>query len=137
MSTVKELRATAKELGITGVWDMNKSQLEAAIKTLQLKPKLNPAGNVPWAKKFYFIQPDAVNEDDLAKAPRQVRQIVRTMLAENITDESTAMQGGPIVDKAREHGLESNIRSAALFAYYVKNQKKGRVNLEQYGVVAA
>lgn len=132
MANLKELRAQAKELNITGAWDMNKAKLEKAISKLNMKPKTNAAGNQPWKRKLYYIDTAMVkvHADALIKAPRQVREIIDAMVKSEYTDADNTRDGTSIVDRAKELGLQSKIASANLFAYY-------RKKMENLGLVFA
>lgn len=124
MTNLKELRTQAKTLNITGAWDMNKAKLEKAIKTLQMKPKTNAAGNQPWQKKLYYVDAkfhaNLENAVVISKAPKQVRDMLTSMLESNTTNVNSARDGTAICNRAKEHGLTSKIPSPNLFAYYRK-----------------
>lgn len=92
---------------------------------------VNKSGNMPYRRKPYFLDLDLyeqVNDEQLGKAPNQVRLILRAMENLGITDEDSAMIGKNIVDEAKNAGfISTSIPSANLFAYY-------RRELERFGV---
>lgn len=79
----------------------------------------NLSGNVPYRRKFYFLDTSKVNDEALDAAPNQVKLIIKAMHNLGITSPEAAAQGGPIVERAIESGyLQTKIAPAALFAYY-------------------
>lgn len=92
---------------------------------------VNKSGNVPYRRKPYFLDLDLyeqASDEQLGKAPNQVRLILRAMENLGITDEDSAMIGKDIVDEAKNAGfISTSIPSANLFAYY-------RRELERFGV---
>ena len=117
--------------------ELNELPVRPAIVEEQPKPKtvrVNKSGNVPYKQKPYFLDIEAYESDDekfqvaLAKAPNQVRLILKCMAEQNIVDYDSAMIGREIVDLAKKMGyLNTTIPSANLFAYY-------RRELEKFGV---
>lgn len=126
---VEEAAAPAEEL--------NELPVRPAIVEEQPKPKtarVNKSGNIPYKQKPYFLDIEAYESDDekfqvaLAKAPNQVRLILKCMAEQNVVDHGSAMIGREIVDMAKNMGyLNTTIPSANLFAYY-------RRELEKFGV---
>lgn len=99
----------------------------------------NLSGNAPFRKKFYFLSEEfsdleAASEeyrDAVAAAPNQVKLILRYMREFDVTSAEEAMQGGHIVEDAKNRSyIQSKIPSPNLFAYY-------RRVLEALGVTQA
>lgn len=108
-------------------------------KGLVVREGKNLSGNTPFRKKFYYLNPEYADLDNVSEtyeqaleaAPNQVKLILRYMREFNITDPDQAMQGKPIVDEAKTRSyIQSKIPSANLFAYY-------RRVLEALGVTEA
>lgn len=125
LEEVEEAAAPAEEL--------NELPVRPAIveeEPKQKKAYVNKSGNVPYKQKPYFLDMETYNQsaEALAKAPNQVKLILKCMAEAGIVDYDAAMIGREIVDLAKKNGyLTTTIPSANLFAYY-------RRELEKYGV---
>lgn len=87
----------------------------------------NLSMNVPFRRKFYFLDPAYADEKNwsdgyrqaVEAAPNQVKLILKFMRTYHITDVDTSEQGVTIVSLAIEAGMISTkIPPANLFAYY-------------------
>jgi len=136
--TAKELLARAKDLGISGRHNLNKDELETAVRQREMIAKTKPQRrlvkntNVPWRRKFYFIDVDRYEEmqEHVKKSPTQVQLILKSMLVEGTASPDTAEQGLTICSSAIKNGLRTKIEPHVLFAYY-------RKEMENLGLVFA
>lgn len=99
----------------------------------------NLSGNVPFREKYYYLDSKVSAEKDWtpeykeleAKAPMQVRLILKSMRKAKTTRFDSAKRGGMIVQRAIDDGLlATKIPAENLFAYY-------RRVLESLGVIHA
>lgn len=134
-----ELLARAKNLGITGRHDMTKDELEVAVAQREAiskaKPKRNLVKNtnVPWRRKFYYVDIDnyEMTSEQRSKAPAQVQLLLKYMVDNQMTSSEAAEQGVTIASSAINSGyVKSKIDAPVLFAYY-------RVEMEALGLVFA
>jgi hypothetical protein len=136
--TTKELLARAKDLGITGRHDMTKEDLETAVRQKEMIKQTKPTRNlvkrtnIPWRRKFYFLDMDnyLAREDAVKKAPTQVQLILKSMVARETTSVDNSEMGDMICQNAIADGLKTKITPRVLYAYYART-------LEDLGVVFA
>lgn len=137
--TKNELLARAKELGIKGRHDMTVEDLRTAVAQrdaiAQNKPakKLIKNTNIPWRRKFYFLDVEAYeeNREKLKKSASQVQLMLKYMYDYNVTSVNEAAQGKDIASAAIAKGyIKTKIEPHVLFAYY-------RSTMERYGLVFA
>lgn len=114
------LAVQAKEFGIKGWNKMKTPDLEQAVKRAQsaANRKGNKSGNVPWQRKFYFVNPDAVDHPEFSKAPNQVQLILKAAIAAGYVDAEHSAQGAVLAGEAISQGMSTKIDPAVLFAYY-------------------
>lgn len=128
----------AKTLGITGRHDMSKEDLETAVRQREMivatKPKKNlvKRTNIPWRKKFYYLDLDRYSEmsDAVKKSATQVQLILKSMADHKLTDPEASEMGVTICSKAIADGMKTKIEPHVLFAYY-------RSTMEDLGLVFA
>ena len=128
----------AKALGITGRHDLTKEELETAVRQREMidatKPKKNlvKRTNIPWRRKFYFLDLDRYNEQSEAvkKSATQVQLILKSMITHGLTSEGSSEMGATICSKAIADGMQTKIMPNVLFAYY-------RSEMEHLGLVFA
>lgn len=126
------LVARAKELGIKGWNKMKTDVLADTVAKIDRKAsrKGNRSGNVPWRNKFYFVPETVVEHEGFAKAPNQVKLMLKAAIAAGIVDKEHSVRGIDIAQAAINDGMATKIEPAILFAYY-------RRRMEQLGLVFA
>lgn len=129
--TKKLLLARARELHIVGRDKMNVETLTAKIEEIEnartevaaerRRKKVSHARrNRPWLFKLYRVNPERAAEAlATKKMPKQVRSMIEAMLDAGFTDEEHAVIGEQIANAAKERGLNTPMKSAALAAYYI------------------
>lgn len=98
------------------------------VKTKKPRRIFSQYKNKPWQKKFYHLDVDAYAAADLTKQPNQLKLILKWMSENHITDADASMQGGTIVQRMKDAGLQTKIDAPVLFAYY-------RSTMEAFGLV--
>lgn len=99
----------------------------------------NLSGNLPFARKFYYLDPAVAVEKEwtdeyrtaVEAAPAQVRLLLKFMRDHRITSVETSELGGDIAGLAIKKGVvKSKIDPAHLFAYYRRVME--RLGLKHY-----
>ena len=106
------------------------SESSVAIKAKRPRRILSQYKNLPWAKKFYYVDLEAYEAADLSKQPNQLKLILAHMAESGCTDADHSEQGGPIVAEMVAAGFKTKIDPPVLFAYY-------RSTMENFGLVFA
>lgn len=137
--TKNELLAVAKTLGIKGRHDLSVEDLRTAVAQKQAIVEAAPTKNlvkntnIPWRRKFYFLDIDTyiASSEVLKKEASQVQLMLKYMYDAGITSLDDAAQGMTIANEAIAKGyIKTKIEGHVLFAYYVRR-------MEQYGLTFA
>lgn len=143
--TKDALLERAKTLGIRGRHDLSRDDLATAVMQREMLAEVSTAAketktlahgrrlvrntNLPWKRKYYFV--DAAKYAELAasgvmaKAPGQVQLLLKFMVREGVTSAKTARQGVDVAGDAINTGaVNSVIEPQVLYAYYVQRMLK-------------
>ncbi len=108
-------------------------------KMIKVGKKLVKNTNIPWKRKFYFLNVRAyeLRSEQVKKAPSQVQLMLKSMIAAEFTSAEDAQMGTTIASEAiGKGGLKTKIEPHVLFAYYRSKMEKLGLEFAGYDIDA-